>query len=126
MDRSDVLDCAVYVDSEKPTMEGADIVGGALGGSVRSRGATSEVRLPIAEMEVRRNQHANLELAQQFPDGFLHFRCVIEIYFSPDCLAEERIALASKVLEVLWSLSLPAVAACDFEDKLPRGGGYKN
>ncbi|AFZ24726.1 hypothetical protein Cylst_2517 [Cylindrospermum stagnale PCC 7417] len=65
---------------------------------------------------------------QQFPDGFLYFQQIIEIF--PDetktVSLENQIALVSRILQYLWSEGVPAVAACDYENKLPNNGGYKN
>jgi hypothetical protein len=63
---------------------------------------------------------------QQFPDGFLYFKQIIEIF--PDDLKtvslDNQIALVSRILQYLWSEGVPAVASCDYEDKLPNNGGY--
>ena len=37
-----------------------------------------------------------------------------------------RYALVDRLLNRLWSQGLPAVAACDYENELPRAGGYNN
>ncbi|NJK65011.1 MAG: hypothetical protein HC921_21930 [Synechococcaceae cyanobacterium SM2_3_1] len=61
-----------------------------------------------------------------FPDGFMYFRLQISIeeidsYDIGDC-----IEFASSVLTSLWSLQIPSVATCQFEDLLPLKGGYKS
>lgn len=30
------------------------------------------------------------------------------------------------ILEILWNSGIPAITSCDFEEKLPKIGGYKN
>jgi len=35
------------------------------------------------------------------------------------------VAFVAQLLEGIWNLGCKAVAACDFEDLLPRRGGYR-
>ena len=57
-------------------------------------------------------------------DGFLFFRYYLDVDAIRGQQLAEHITLVSRILEYLWGLGYTAVAACDFEDKLPRRGGY--
>jgi hypothetical protein len=66
--------------------------------------------------DVDRNDDRDDERAREFPDGFLHFRYVIDV--GPG----EPVA---RLLRLLWDNGIPAVAASD-DDDLPEHGGYKS
>jgi hypothetical protein len=54
--------------------------------------------------------------------GFLFFGNVVEVYFAPSVDPDSRVGVVSGVLEGLWRRDLSAVAACDYEDRLPWRG----
>lgn len=56
-------------------------------------------------------------------DDFLFWPVIIELDGEGQADEREVIAEASRILESLWRSGRPAVAACDFEDQLPWGGG---
>lgn len=66
--------------------------------------------------------HASLKLRPE--DGFLYYRWFLDIEPKPNITPEEYIAAVGSLLCVLWRAGCKAVAACDFEDELPRRGGY--
>lgn len=80
------------------------------------------------EIEFLKNLDYDPVNSQQFPDGFLHFQQRIEIFPDEHKLVslENQFKLVSMILEILWSQGVPAVAACDYEDKLPNNGGYNS
>lgn len=80
------------------------------------------------EIEFLQNLDYDPVNCQQFPDGFLHFQQRIEIFADESKLVslENQVKLVSTILKILWSQGVPAVAVCDYEDKLPNNGGYKN
>ena len=75
---------------------------------------------------MRVNDEADPLRAQDFPDGFLFFHYALEVYPAPGVPREERVKLTAKLLQALWSRGFAAIAACDYEDELPSGGGYKS
>lgn len=77
------------------------------------------------EIEVLKNQEYDSKRIQLFPDGFLYFRFIIDLYM-PDEAPTAQAKLVSRLLEYLWESGFPAVAACTFEDRLPHHGGYKS
>jgi hypothetical protein len=77
------------------------------------------------EMEVLKNDEYDSKRRQSFPDGFLYFRYIIDLYM-PDEPIKAQVKLVSQLLEYLWDSGFPAVAACAFEAQLPHHGGYKS
>lgn len=57
-------------------------------------------------------------------DQFLYFRYYLDIEPYDNNCSEVYIADISCLLESLWKKNINAVAACDFEDLLPKKGGY--
>jgi hypothetical protein len=62
----------------------------------------------------------------QFPDGFLHFKFKLEFSFLEQTVNEFHVDVISKTLQWLWAQNIPTVASCDYEEKLPHNGGYKD
>lgn len=57
-------------------------------------------------------------------DGFLHFPYLIETEPETTFQRGTFVNLIGSLLESLWAERYGAVAACDFENELPRNGGY--
>jgi hypothetical protein len=57
-------------------------------------------------------------------DGFLHFPYLIEAEPKDELDRGQYVSLIGRLLESFWSSRYGAVAACDFEDELPRNGFY--
>lgn len=112
------MDCVIYVDSGKPVDEMTIIVADTVNGAALGRSAL--VQCNGGELDVRRNTNAAPVQATGLPDDFLHFRYRVELYPRAESTVQDRIILTSKLLERFWSLGLPAVAACDYEDSLPK------
>lgn len=64
---------------------------------------------------------------QQFPNGFLHFQSILEVYpnESGESL-ESQIVKVSVILKAFWNKNIPAIATSDYEERLPKFGGYKD
>jgi hypothetical protein len=56
---------------------------------------------------------------------FVRWPVQIEFEAEPFTPGERVVELVSRVLKALWESGRPAVAACDFEDELPWGGGIQ-
>jgi hypothetical protein len=120
------LDCKIYLEAPETPDAIAQRVFTTLGGSVSVTPSAVIVLLPSAEVEVRDNEDADAQRTSDFPDGFLKFRYVLEVYPSSQEVPKDRGARTAKLLEVCWSRGWPAVAACAYEDELPHHGGYKD
>ena len=112
---ADELDAAIYVDApdrEALLARVAEVTGGARDGAT--------VEAPGHALDVDANDEADPAAAAAFPDGFLHFAQRVEVYAG----APPATALVAALLEAFWAAGWPAVAASDYEDELPHGGGY--
>lgn len=79
------------------------------------------INLSHIKVEVHRNEEFDANEASTSPHGFLHFRYRLVI----EALTENEelyIRSVSDLLQFLWSNNIPAVAACDFEEQLPKQG----
>lgn len=107
-------DCKLFVDAEISASELISLLTRVL------------AALPVhCEMEVLRNEDYDSKRRLLFPDGFIYFRYVIDLYM-PDESEHSRAELVSALLEYLWESGFAAVAACSFEALLPEHGGYKS
>ena len=55
--------------------------------------------------------------------GFRFFALLVEVYFADSRTEQQRAKVVGQLLEHLWSRGLAAVAAADYEESLPHGGG---
>src|SRR5688572_15230421 len=117
------LDCMIYVDHEGECDELASRLAQPLGVAV-ARGHVIE--LPSATLNVRANEDFDARERMEFPDGFQFFRCYIEVSAADGASLDDVAPIVGAALESCWVQQVPAVAACTYEDRLPRGGGYKD
>lgn len=113
------LDCKLFVDGAPDSRELSAWIAEIVNGKISEDGVVAAG----VEMFVDDNDDAGLEDKAVRKRGFLFFDNVVEFYFAPRVDLNERVALVSAVLNDLWRRGLPAVAACDYEDRLPLGGG---
>jgi hypothetical protein len=116
------LDCKIYLEADSEPEDLAKLVAESLSSTSLCR----TVKTPLGEVDLRMNAEADKVRSREFPDGFLFFRYILEVYPSPAAQREDRIALTATLLRLFWSQGWPAIAACDYEDELPFGGGYNN
>ncbi len=76
-------------------------------------------------VEVVKNEDYDSNRCRQFPDGFVYFRYLLDLYVS-EAVVEQQAEVVSRLITQLWDWGFPAVAACAFEDRLPERGGYKS
>ena len=72
------------------------------------------------------NEEYDNNKEKNFPDGFLYFKLIIEIEFIESVGTEILLNTTNKILECLWKMTYPAVASCNYEEKLIITGGYNN
>jgi hypothetical protein len=58
-------------------------------------------------------------------DGFLFYRYALDIEPTKSTTQERFMGCVGILLEALWREGYKAAAACDFERKLPKSGGYQ-
>lgn len=112
----DYVYCKIFV-AKASEKEVRAVISSALG--VRFRGKSTDMDDVI--IEVRRNPDSHGDMG--FNEDFLHWPIIVEFEdhsrISP---LKEKVTL---LLNSLWGESIPSIAACDFEDQLPWGGGIK-
>jgi hypothetical protein len=114
---TDELDCAIYIDV--PSED--DLMALLLAELPDARRDAGFIDAAGIALHVDRNDEADAVRRTEFPDGFLYFSHRVEAYADSPPAAD----LVTRLLERLWSEGWPAVAACDYEEKLPHAGGYK-
>jgi hypothetical protein len=101
----------------------AQFLGQHLQGSIEGQ-FRDAVSLSACEVDVERNPDFDTAKCDLPGDGFLYYRCFLEIEPKPGIEFRDYVVEVARLLECLWEGRVPAVAACDFEDKLPRGGSW--
>lgn len=79
----------------------------------------------LLQVEVVANEDYDTRRARQFPDGFIYFRYMLDLYMNAAPVTRKA-AITTRLLTHLWEWGYPAVAACAYEDRLPERGGYKS
>jgi hypothetical protein len=75
---------------------------------------------------VDRNEDFDDRRRQEPEDGFLFFRYRLEVSAEHGQARATQILLVTQLLEDFWASGMRAVAACDYEDELPRKGGIRS
>jgi hypothetical protein len=114
------LFCEIFVDGPASCAVLLELVANRLTGRVDG----SSVLADLATIDIRRNGHADESRKADPRDGFIHFSYLLEIDAEPGAIRASYVAMIGTLLEELWQRGDRAVAACDFEDELPRKGGY--
>lgn len=114
------LDCQLFIDGapgvEELVESLADVTGGRPGGRT--------VEAPGLDLFVDENDDADPSAKSDRRRGFLYFDHLAEVYFAaPSVDHDARVREVAGLLEGLWTQRLAAVAACDYEDELPKRGG---
>lgn len=110
----------IFLDTDMERKSVIDIVSKVVGGSVSHSAITAQ----HADMFIFNNEDFSEEKRNQEPDGFLFYRYYLEIEPRDGVEDSHYIDGIAKLLTGLWDNGLKAVASCDFEDELPRKGGY--
>jgi hypothetical protein len=116
----DVLYCKIFVDAEdRPTLNSilADVL--------RGKADKTGIDFSSCQVVVRRSDDFDPRLAGD-PEGFPYYQYILDI--EPRAGVDPRmyIHFVGRILEALWVHELRAVAAADFEELLPRRGGYNS
>jgi hypothetical protein len=109
-------DCKVYVDADVSDTELISMTAPVL--------FMSEDNVSL-EVDVLKNEDYDSNRRRLFPDGFIYFRYTLDLYMSGAPL-ERKAKIVTRLIERLWAWGFPAVAACAYEDRLPKRGGYKS
>ncbi|GEM_PF-1152498 len=113
----DNLYCKIYVNTVLPKTILTQFIANACHGKVTLRTISSM----LFQIDVITNDEANPIMATSPEDGFIYYPYYLEI--DPQDSAVEPalyITAIAKLLLSFWELGANAVAACDFEEELPR------
>lgn len=109
-------DCRLYVDSDVSETELASLVTEVI---YASRD------FPRCEADIARNDEYDSRRRREFPDGFVYFSNVVDLYIDEASLSA-KVLMIGTMLEYLWDWGLPTVAVCTYEKLLPANGGYRS
>jgi hypothetical protein len=113
--------CKVYMDSQADKSQLLDLIANIISGSIKMRTVSSRE----LQVDLVVNEDFDETKRMQGEDQFLFYRYYLDIEPTEDVPRERYVESVGNLLEGLWRLGCKAVAACDFEEKLPRSGGYK-
>jgi hypothetical protein len=111
----------VYIDFLADKGQLLDLIANIISGSIKMR-TVSALELQ-ADLVV--NEDFDETRRAQGEDQFLFYRYYLDIVPMENARRERYVASVGGLLEGFWKLGYKAVAACDFEEELPRNGGYK-
>ncbi|MEV1070015.1 hypothetical protein [Streptomyces sp. NPDC050263] len=110
------LDCSIYVDSASQEA--------VLKAVERKLGGTTEMNDVLVSSTVRVYvAHNDYEGDSTDPSDFIGWPSVLECEILNGVNEETYMEDIGASLSALWETGFRAVAACNFEDRLPRGGG---
>ena len=116
------LGCEIYVDTDVDEDDLFRLVcslTGALKGELRT------ITTDWSEIDIKRNEVFDEIRRLEELDGFLYYRYYFDVEPGESISRDRMIESVGKFLEGLWGLGWKAVTACDYEDELPRRGGYR-
>ena len=123
MDAMRSLYCKVFVDADITEDELLEAVSEITHGVPRiGRTVTSA----DCEVDVVSNEDFDRAKRVDGDDQFLFYPYYLDVLPAAQVSRERYIKSIGDLLESLWRAGCKAVAACSFEDELPRRGGYKS
>ena len=111
------LFCRVNVDSEMPHNEFVSFIARIIIVGVPRMNSVRSEKLDIS---VDENDALDAAKSREGADRWLYFRYTLEIDPVAGVSPGDYVTAVGSLLESLWSSGIDAVAACDFEEKLPR------
>lgn len=117
----DDLYCKLFIDTDKSLDEIQEIIENIL--DVKPDKFHSFIEdYFMADLII--NKEGDVNLAKDFPDGFLYFPYFIDFNCDNEEREDDYIELVGKLMNELWRDEMRLVASCDFEHVLPNHGGY--
>lgn len=110
----------IFLDTDYEKTSVVEMVSKIVDGSVTG----STIETEQAEIFIFNNGDFSEEKRNQGSDAFLYYRYSLDIEPIEDADERKYIGEISKLLTELWGSGFKAIASCDFEDELPRKGGY--
>lgn len=121
MEEQSDLYTKIFIDSDADKLEIIAAVSEMIGGRVSDFSITTG----LADILLFKNSDYDEVKRNQGTDAFLYYRYCLEI--EPAVKAEGTFFVEeiSDLLVKLWDAGYKAVAACSYEESLPRKGGYR-
>jgi hypothetical protein len=116
----DELFCRLHVDCPEGRDRLAAEVAALTGGTIERGGVRTVAGKILVEDADDYSPGGRLD----FPQGFLFFPHQVEPLWGDDVSLDDAVALVGRLLDGCWRQGWPAVAVCDYEDRLPHAGGY--
>ncbi|GGH10945.1 1,4-dihydroxy-6-naphthoate synthase [Paenibacillus segetis] len=110
----------IFVDSDVDKEMLLDTVSNIVMGTISG----SSILTKQAEIFIFNNGDFDEDKRNQGNDGFLYYKYYLEIEPTEDADDRNYVLEISNLLTKLWNVDFKAIASCDFEDLLPRKGGY--
>jgi hypothetical protein len=115
------LYCKIFLDCDLEREQLTQMIAISIDGRIESKTILSN----YCEIDIKNNEDFHDIQRHDYPDGFFYYPYYLDIEPSEEVLFSSYADVITKLLEYLWNKGYQAVAACDFEEDLPRKGGYK-
>ncbi|MEO3943986.1 1,4-dihydroxy-6-naphthoate synthase [Gorillibacterium sp. CAU 1737] len=112
--------CKLFIDTDHDREKVISFVSESIAGRMEGWCVSN----PYCSLYLVKNDDFHVAKRLQRPDGFLFSRYYLEIEPNEGIEPSLYYSCVSELLTHLWSSGYPAIAACDFEEMLPRQGGY--
>jgi hypothetical protein len=110
----------IFVDSDIEKEMLLNTVSNIVNGTIRG----SSILTKQAEIFIFNNGDFDEDKRNEGTDGFLYYKYYLEIKPTEDTDDRNYVLEISNLLTNMWNTDFKAIASCDFEDLLPRKGGY--
>ncbi|MDQ1236825.1 hypothetical protein QE450_004323 [Paenibacillus sp. SORGH_AS306] len=110
------LFCKVFIDTEIHQDELLHLINSEISGEVNKLEITNSTLI----IEIRKNVEFDSVRSENLSDGFLFYKYYLEIEPFSEVVERDYIKAVADLLKKLWESNIGTVAACDFEDLLPR------
>lgn len=117
----DNLYCKIFIDTNEDRERVLNSITDIVSGAIYRWTIISD----SMEIDLRKNEDFSEKEIIIKEDGFLYSRYYLDIDSKENVKQEQYILSIATLLENLWTLGYKVVTACDFEEELPRKGGYR-
>jgi hypothetical protein len=115
------LYCKIFLDCDISQDQLIKLIAILIDGQIEFKTVSND----HCEIDIEKNEDFHDIQRHDYPDGFLHYSYYLDIEPYEEVIFSSYLAVITNLLEQIWSKGYQAVAACDFEENLPRKGGYK-
>ena len=112
--------CKVFLDGPATVEQAVAVPHGVVGGSA----GVGDVKADGVVILVEESDDYSAQGRLVFPTGYFEFRLLVEFLFDEGTPLETAVRYVSSVLEEFWAQGWAAVAACEYDDRLPHRGGF--